>query len=206
MRTAGPNGMKLVGPRSAGMNDRAGASSVQADQDVFGTPMAQLMDGRAPELFLHDSPDGHNHDASLLLVNLWIPLQQIRSGYVFNTLSTAHGAGALPGEDVAEWCYRALEVAESAVARGDAAELVEAVSARHRPDLPISVTPALRDAVEAMTLMLDEALGNPLVVCGERAEEWSAASRAARRRVVRMSLEMRMVVSVERCSDSKVRP
>jgi hypothetical protein len=257
MRTAGPNGMTLVGPRSTGMNDHAGASSVHADQDVFGTPMAQLMDGRAPELFVHDSPDGHNHDASLLLVNLWIPLQQItqplvladgrsidrrrhqlryglptdsflerdvdlavndiwtflhddaqrwyfrsemdhRSGYVFNTLSTAHGAGALPGEDVAEWCYRALEVVELAVARGDADELVEAVSARHRPGLPASVTPALRDAVEAMTVVLDEALDNPLAVCGERAEKWSAASQAARRRVVRMSLEMRMVVSVER--------
>jgi hypothetical protein len=264
MRTAGPNGMPMVGPRSTGMNDHAGASSVHADQDVFGTPMAQLMDGRAPELFVHDSPDGHNHDASLLLVNLWIPLQQItqplvladgrsidrrrhqlrhglptdlflerdddltvndiwtflhddaqrwyfrsemdhRSGYVFNTLSTAHGAGALPGEDVAERCYRALEVAESAVARGDAGELVEAVSARHRPDLPASVTLALRDAVEAMTLVLDEALETPLAVCGERAEEWSTASRAARRRVVRMSLEMRMVVSIERCSETGVR-
>ena len=167
MRTAGPNGMSLVGPRPAGMNEHAGASSVHADQDVFGTPITQLMDGRGPELFVHDSPDGHNHDAAMVLTNLWIPLQQItqplvladgrsverrshqlryglptesfldredelaindiwtflhddaqqwyfrsemdhRSGYVFNTLSTPHGCGVLPGEDVAEWCYRAL--------------------------------------------------------------------------------------------------
>jgi hypothetical protein len=33
-------------------------------------------------------------------------------------------------------------------------------------------------------------------VCGERGEAWSATSATARRRVVRMSLEMRMVVSV----------
>lgn len=173
MRTAGPNGLSMAGSRSSGVNGHGQATSVHADQDVFGTPVAQLMDGRAPELFIHDSPDGYNHDAALLLVNFWIPLQQItqplvladgrsidrrrhqlryglatdsflerdddlvindiwsflhdddqrwyfrsemdhRDAHVFNTLSTAHGAGTLPGEDVAERCYLALEVAESA--------------------------------------------------------------------------------------------
>jgi hypothetical protein len=70
MRTGGPNGMSLVGPRSTGMNNHGSAKNVHADQDVYGTPMAQLMDGRAPELFVHDSPDGANHNASLHLVNL----------------------------------------------------------------------------------------------------------------------------------------
>lgn len=255
MRTSGPNGMALVGPRSTGMNDHGAATSVHADQDVYGTPMTQLMDGRAPDLFVHDSPDGHNHDAALVLVNLWIPIQQItrplvladgrsidrrrhqlryglatgsflerdddlaindiwmflhddaqqwyfrsemdhRSAYVFNTLSTPHGAGVLPGEDVAEWCYRALEAVESAVARADVAGLVETASAAGRPDLPALTTPPLREAIEAMLVLLDEAVQNPVAVCGERAEAWSAASQAARRRVVRMSLEMRMVVSV----------
>jgi hypothetical protein len=255
MRTAGPNGMSLVGPRSTGMNDHGGATSVHADQDVLGTPMAQLMDGRAPALFVHDSPDGHNHEGSMFLVNLWIPLQQVvqplvladgrsidrrrhqlryglatdsflerdddlaindiwtflhddgqrwyfrsemdhQSGYVFNTLSTAHGAGTLPGEDVAEWCYRTLELAESAVARRDVAGLVEVVSTAGRPELPDSVTPALRDAAAEMLDLLDDALADPGAVCGERGDAWSAASAAARRRVVRMSLEMRMVVSV----------
>ncbi len=256
MRTSGPNGMALVGPRSTGMNDHGAATTVHADQDVFGTPMTQLMDGRAPDLFVHDSPDGHNHDAALVLVNVWIPLQQItrplvladgrsidrrrhqlryglatdsflerdddlaindiwmflhddaqqwyfrsemdhRSAYVFNTLSTPHGAGVLPGEDVAEWCYRALEAAESAVDRGDVTGLVEAASAAGRPDLPVLSTPALREAVEAMLVLLDEAVQDPVAVCGEGAEAWTAASQAARRRVVRMSLEMRMVVSVD---------
>ncbi len=77
MRKAGPNGMAVVGPRSRGMNDHGGATSVHADQDVFGTPLTQLMDGRAPSLLRHDSPDGANRDARLMLVNLWIPLQQI---------------------------------------------------------------------------------------------------------------------------------
>jgi hypothetical protein len=38
---------------------------------------------------------------------------------------------------------------------------------------------------------------DPDGVCGDRADEWSAASHAARRRVVRMSLELRLVVNVE---------
>src|SRR5690606_27658962 len=148
-----------------GMNDHGGATSIHADQDVYGTPLTELMDGRAPSLFRHDSPDGSNDDAGLMLANLWIPLQQItqplvlgdgrsidrrrhqlryglatqsflerdddmvindiwtflhdpdqrwylrsemdhRSAYVFNTLSTPHGAAVLPGEDLAEQCYR----------------------------------------------------------------------------------------------------
>jgi hypothetical protein len=256
MRTAGPNRLSVVGPRSNGMNDHGGATSVHADQDVYGTPMTQLMDGRAPELFVHDSPDGHNHDASMVLTNLWIPLQQItqplvladgasvdrrrhqlryglatdsflerdddqvindiwtflhddaqqwyfrsemdhRSGYVFNTLSTPHGAGVLPGEDVAEWCYLTLESAEAAAAAGDVDALVAAVTAEGRPELPTAMTAALRDAIDAMTAVLDDAAADPAGVCGDRRDEWTAASQTARRRVVRMSLEMRMVCSVQ---------
>lgn len=256
MRTAGPNRRSLVGPESQGMNDHGGATSVHADQDVYGTPLTQLMEGRAPELFVHDSPDGHNHDAPMLLVNLWIPLQQItqplvladgrsvdrrrhqlryglatdsflerdedqlindiwtflhddaqrwnfrsqmdhRNAYVFNTLSTPHGAGTLPGEDVAEWCYRTLEAAEAAVASGDVDGLVAAMTTSGRPELPTAMTSALRDAIDTMTVVLDEAAADPAGVCGERSTEWTAAAWAARRAVVRMSLEMRMVVAVE---------
>ena len=256
MRTGGPNGMSLVGPRSTGMNDHGSAKNVHADQDVYGTPMAQLMDGRAPELFVHDSPDGANHDASLHLVNLWIPLQQVtqplvladgrsidrrrhqlrfglatdsflerdadqaindiwaflhddgqewyfrsemdhRSGWVFNTLSTPHGAGVLPGEDLAEWCYLALEAAESAVAAGDPAGLLAALGAPGRPELPAAVTPALREGVAAMSVLLEQAAADPAGTCGTNAEAFTDAARTARRGVVRMSLEMRMVVTVE---------
>jgi hypothetical protein len=256
MRTAGPNRMSLVGPRSSGMNDHGGATSVHADQDVYGTPLTQIMDGRAPELFVHDSPDGHNHAASLLLVNLWIPLQQItqplvladgrsvdrrrhqlryglatdtflerdedqvindiwtflhddaqrwyvrsdmdhRSAYVFNTLSTPHGCGVLPGEDVAEWCYRTLEDLESAVESGDADRIASAAATAARPAMPELVTPALSAAIEAMTDLIDTAAGAPANLRGDRADEWLTASRAARSSVVRRSLEMRMVVTVE---------
>lgn len=257
MRTAGPNRMSLVGPRSSGMNDHGGATSVHADQDVYGTPLTQIMDGRAPELFVHDSPDGHNHDASLLLVNLWIPLQQItqplvladgrsvdrrrhqlryglatdtflerdedqvindiwtflhddaqqwyvrsdmdhRSAYVFNTLSTPHGCGVLPGEDVAEWCYRALEDLESAVESGDADRVARSTTTTTaRPAMPDLVPPALRAAIETMTDLLDTAAADPTGLQGAPAQQWLESSRVARRRVVRRSLEMRMVVTVE---------
>ncbi|MEQ1787981.1 MAG: hypothetical protein ABL966_13080 [Acidimicrobiales bacterium] len=255
MRTAGPNGLSMVGPRSSSMNGHSQATSVHADQDVFGTPMAQLMDGRAPELFIHDSPDGHNHDAELLLVNLWIPLQQItqplvladgrsidrrrhqlryglatdsflerdddlvindiwsflhgsdqrwyfrsemdhRSAHVFNTLSTAHGAGTLPGEDTAERGYRMLEAAESAVVAGDAAALTSTLSDAAELHRPQPTTPALAGAIETMLTLIDDATTAPSAVCGERAEAWVTASRSARRQVVRMSLELRMVVSI----------
>ena len=55
------------------------------------------------------------------------------------------------------------------------------------PDFP---TPA------PVVAVAEEAGGDPATVCGERAEAWLVASRASRRRVVRMSFELRMVVSV----------
>jgi hypothetical protein len=255
MRKAGPNGLAVVGPRARGMNEHGGATSVHADQDVFGTPLTQLMDGRAPSLLRHDSPDGANRDAGLMLVNLWIPLQQItqplvladgrsidrrhhqlryglatetfldreddmvindiwtflhhpdqrwylrsdmdhRSAYVFDTLSTAHGACTLPGEDVAERIYRSLEDAEEAVAAGDVAALVATVSPIRRAGTSAATPPALRDAIDAFTALAGEAHADPARTCGEGAEAWLTRSRDARRRVVRMSLEMRMVVSI----------
>jgi hypothetical protein len=255
MRTSGPNGLSLVGPRSTGMNGHSAATSVHADQDVYGTPLTQVMDNRAPSLFRHDSPDGANRDAGLMLVNLWIPLQQItqplvlgdgrsidrrrhqlryglatqtflerdedmaindiwtflhddaqrwylrsamdhREAYVFDTLSTPHASCALPGEDIAEHLYRSLEAAEAAVTSGDRAACRQAV-ADERPPLDPNVPPALRAAIEAMAAVVGEAQRDPADVCGPRADAWLAASRTARSRVVRMSLEMRMVVSIE---------
>ncbi len=256
MRTSGPNGMSVMGPRPTGMNDHGVATSIHADQDVHGTPLTQLMDGRAPSLFRYDSPDGHNHDAGLMLVNLWIPLQQItqpltladgrsidrrrqqlryglattsflereddmaindiwtflhdpgqrwyfrsdtdhRHAYVFDTLSTPHGSCTLPGEEVAEQCYRSLEDAESAVGDGDPDELSEAVSQTLDLSAPDETPPALRDAIETMVDVAEQAAHNPTQICGDGAEEWLAASRSARRRVIRMSLELRMVISIE---------
>jgi hypothetical protein len=255
MRSSRPNGLAVTRPESTAMNDHGAATSVHADQDVYGTPLTQLMEGRAPTLFRHDSPDGHNHDASLMLVNAWIPLQQITqplaladprtldrrrhqlryglvtssflerdddmvindiwtflhdpdqrwffrsqmdhtSAYLFNTLSTAHGAATLPGEDVAERCYRALEAAEAAVEAGDTGALADALAPVLHLDIPDGTTPALHDAITEMASVAAEAHEAPEAICGEHAEAWTTAARAARDRVVRRSLELRMVVSV----------
>lgn len=258
MRAGGPNGRSVVGPRSVGMNGHGAAASVHADQDVHGTPLAQVMDGRAPSLFRYQSPDGRNEDASLMLVNLWIPLQQVvqplvlgdgtsldrprhqlryglptrsfldrdddmavndiwvflhdpaqrwcfrsdmdaRSAWLFDTLSTPHGAGTLPGEDVAAQYCDALEHAEAAVERGDAAALGEALAplGPDAPAAPAGAPPGLRDAIDAMAAVVAEARRDPAGTCRPNADAWAAASKEARRRVVRMSIELRLVVAVD---------
>ena len=256
MRSGGPNGRSVVGARTVGMNGHATATSVHADQDVHGTPLAQVMDGRAPELFRHHSPEGRNDEAALMLVNLWIPLQQVvqplvlgdgpsldrprhqlryglpttsfldrgddmvindiwlflhdpaqrwcfrsdmdaRRAWLFDTLSTPHGAGILPGEDVAERYFAALEEAEVAVEQGDAAALAAALAPLEPAPQPEGAPPALRAAIAALAAVADEARRDPTGVCGPGAAAWTAAAQEARDRVVRRSLEMRLVVAVD---------
>ncbi len=60
-----------------GQCEHDAAISVHVDQDVDGTPLRQLLGGLAPRLSRHDSPLRHNHRARLVLVNVWIPLEQV---------------------------------------------------------------------------------------------------------------------------------
>jgi hypothetical protein len=78
MRKGGPNGLK-VDPdiEMTDMNHHDVARAVHGDQDVRGTPLKQMMRGYAPWMFRHETPDGSNRWSPLVLVNLWIPLQQI---------------------------------------------------------------------------------------------------------------------------------
>jgi len=76
-RRAGPNGLDVNPGGMDGANGHGAARTIHADQDVFGTPLKQLMGGAAPRLFRHRTPDGRNDDSSLFLLNLWIPVQQI---------------------------------------------------------------------------------------------------------------------------------
>jgi hypothetical protein len=76
-RRAGPNGLDVNPGGMDGANGHGGAPAIHADQDVFGTPLKQLMNGTAPDLFRHQTPDARNDDSSLCLLNLWIPIQQI---------------------------------------------------------------------------------------------------------------------------------
>ena len=258
MRSGGPNGRAVVGTRTVGMNGHGIATSVHADQDVFGTPLTQVMGGRAPELFRHRSPEGQNLDAGLMLVNLWIPLRQPvqplvlgdsasldrprhqlryglpttsflergddmvvndiwlflhddaqrwwfrsdldhRHAWLFDTLSIPHGAGILPGEDVAEQWFATLEEAGTAVEAGDAAGLTVALASTPPADepLPDGTPPGLRSAIATMTAVADEARRDPSAVCGDGASAWTEAAQAAREGVVRRSVEMRLVVALD---------
>jgi hypothetical protein len=76
-RRAGPNGLNVNPGGMDGANGHGAALTIHADQDVFGTPLKQMMNGAAPQMFRHLTPDARNEDSTLLLLNLWIPIQQI---------------------------------------------------------------------------------------------------------------------------------
>ena len=80
---------------------------------------------------------------------------------------------------------------------GDTGALSEAVSRAVRLVAPGGAPPALRQAISRMVTVAESADSDPDDVCGARSAEWLAASREARHGVVRMSLELRMVVSLE---------
>jgi hypothetical protein len=78
LRKGGPNGLKVDPDISMSeMNGHDVALAVHGDQDVRGTPLKQIMRGFAPWILRHQTPDGGNKFSPLLLVNLWIPLQQV---------------------------------------------------------------------------------------------------------------------------------
>ena len=116
-------------------------------------------------------------------------------GYMFDTLSAPHSAATLPGEDVAERCFVALQACEAAVGAGDASSLRELLDEAGWIDVPEKAPPALARAIAEMASVLEEAKADVVGVCGERAEAWTSRSEVARRLVVRQSIEMRLVVS-----------
>ncbi|MCG8588883.1 MAG: hypothetical protein MJE66_06290 [Proteobacteria bacterium] len=76
-RRAGPNGLQVNERVRDAANGHDGAQRVHGDQDVYGTPLKQMLRGGAPRLFRHETPDGCNRRSPFFLLNLWIPLQQI---------------------------------------------------------------------------------------------------------------------------------
>ncbi len=255
MRTSGPNRLSTGQQRSKGMNGHQAATSVHADQDVYGTPLAQIMDGNAPSLFRHDSPNGQNHDANLMLLNCWIPLQQItqplvladgrsidrqrhqlrlglptgsfldRNGdmaindiwtflydprqewyftselasthaYVFNTLSTPHGAGVLPGEVEAQACVSAIEKAETYAASHDLDGFVAALNDAPSQSTVAPTTPALSEATSAMQAVIANARNQADAIVGTAADEWIRHAKASRQPLIRQSIELRFVAHV----------
>jgi hypothetical protein len=247
MRSGGPNGLKVdPDAKMSGMNGHDAALVVHGDQDVRGTPLKQIMRGYAPWLFRHETPDGSNRISPLVLVNLWIPLQQItrpltlmdrrtlngrehqlryalptdsfldrtedmrvndiwallhddaqqwyfrsRMGhdqaYVFDTLGEPHGSFILPGEDVAEHYYKALQHQCQQLSSGSVVERVDTAL----PALPADTTVPLRQAIATMAeLAASVPQESP---SGIAAQDWLVRARNAMDSVVRKSLEMRVV-------------
>jgi len=114
-----------------------------------------------------------------------------RRAYVFDTLGTPHGATVLPGEAEAERCYRALCAACAAVAAGDHAALLAATSVPDTVDTAIGTLP-LRRAIDAMRELLREAHACAQAGAAPSAD-WQLRAQAALQRVVRKSIEMRVV-------------
>ncbi len=249
-RRSGPNGLNVNPDGIRGPNGHNGADQVHGDQDVFGTPLRQLMDGGAPRFFRHVSPDGRNDEATVCLLNLWIPLvapvqplalmdrrtldaqrHQLRyglpvdgfldrdddavvndiwkflyddaqrwfvrtdmgpgQGYVFDTLGTAHGAAVLPGEDLLERLYLALEHRCAVLEAGDA-DVPADVGSRSLPvDAPLSI----RGSAERMSALLDAAPDRDAAGGGAIAG-WCADARLAMSGVIRRSIEMRLMATL----------
>lgn len=252
-RRAGPNGLEVNPGGMDGANGHGGAAAIHADQDVFGTPLRQMMKGSAPDLFRHLTPDARNDTSSLFLLNLWIPIQQITrplvlmdrrtldakrhqllyglpvtrflerddemsvndiwtflpdpaqtwyfrsemgpdQGYVFDTLGEPHGACILPGEEALEALYETLDRACDAVAANDPGALA-ALASTTPPALPEVTTTAIRDAWRHMAALLREAGTDAAAIC-DAGEGWTSRAREAMDRVIRKSMEMRLVATL----------
>lgn len=102
-----------------------------------------------------------------------------RRAYVFNTLGNPHGSFILPGEAHAEACYKALQAAMRA----------EDFALPDVSSLPADCTVPLRKAIDTMIALLQEVKQQP-------AADWQARALAAMDRMVRKSIEMRLVAWV----------
>lgn len=117
-----------------------------------------------------------------------------RRGYVFETLSTAHGAFVLPGEEVAAVLWRRLGDALAALGEADGDAMREAGQVGE-----VSVdegTPApLRGAIDRMRGLLGEAAGDSAGILAAPGR-WRTQAEDLRTRLVRKSIEMRIVALV----------
>lgn len=239
-RCAGPDGIDLGGRGM--MADHGGAAVVHADQDALGRPFHHLTRGWGHRLFRHESIDSANRRSPLLLVNLWMPLQQVTQplalmdtrtldrsrdqlhyelltegildrdaeharndiwwfrhdpaqrwafrsaiglgdAWVFDTLSTPHGAFVVPGEEVAAEGFHLLDRAIAAVEAGRPVEASPRLAAED------AGTDRLRTAIDEMQAVLDDA---PLPDSGA-VSAWLQRARRAQDAVLRKSIEVRAV-------------
>jgi hypothetical protein len=116
-----------------------------------------------------------------------------RRAYVFNTLSTPHGAFILPGEVAAERRYLQLQAARAALRDTDATALLQCTKPLD-DTLPPETTAPLRDVIRTMDGLLSEA--HAQTPGALNASDWSARASIAMDGLVRKSIELRAVAIV----------
>lgn len=118
------------------------------------------------------------------------------TAYVFNTLCTPHGAFIAPGEDTAEALYLKLQHALSAMNGADANALLACTATTDFNLLPDDTTMPLRQAIYEMLMLLNEAHEQAEKLCTTHDKNWHERAEKSMDRVVRKSIEMRLVAWV----------
>jgi len=167
----------------------------------------QLRYGLPTDSFLKRSADRAVNDIWMMLHDQgqqWYFTSEFdsRRAYIFETLSTPHGAFILPGEDRADARYRQLEAIMAALHDGEA----NAVRHAAQPSTDGSdgsdgsdetgepLTLPLRRSIDAMEAAIAHASEHADALCrGEGVAQWRQRAQGAMDRVVRKSIEMRAV-------------
>lgn len=169
------------------------------DQRSLDRRRHQLRYALPTDRFLQREPGREINDLWTLLHDRqqrWYFSSQLDSttAYVFNTLGTPHAAFVLPGEQRAEVLYRRIRDALDALERGDEGALRDAADGPDDDHGPEPATLSLRRAIEQMQRVLAEARTNAHGLCdGDGAADWRTRARRASDRVIRKSLEMRVI-------------
>lgn len=163
----------------------------------------QLRHGLPTGAFLRRRADMQVNDIWTFLhdeAQRWYFTSEMDAGtaYVFETLSTPHGAFILPGEDRAEARYRRIVAAVGAVQRRDEPAAAQALAADEQGEAEGEpVTMSLRRAIAAMDAAIAEGRARLSTLCSDDdPTRWCARATEAAERVVRKSLEMRAVALI----------
>lgn len=126
-----------------------------------------------------------------------------RQAYVFDTLGTPHGAFFLPGEDVAEFYYQQLHNLRRGMRKRDErliSQTLKAVTAEKPPELAENTLSSLQQSIHKMKQSLEEAVSiaaqQPPLIAADIWQEWNRRAEQAMTKVVRRSIEMRVVALV----------
>lgn len=164
-----------------------------AHQLRYGLPVAGFLE-RRPDRRVNDIWSFLHHPSQR-----WYFSSRLgpETAYVFQTLSTPHGATVLPGEDAAEQRFLRLKEAADAITRGDRAGLAAALGSEPDPPPSLGATGPLRQAIDDMDDLLETGRAQRIGLCGTPAGmAWAAQARTTAARVVRRSVELRGVAWV----------